>query len=214
MYYKTKGDPIMPDFTCKENNTKTPLETYEWDDLWWDHPEDKLSRRILIIGDSISRGYRGELKKLAGRDFYVDGIAGSKAADNESFYTLIDYFSQSDLEYDAVFFNNGLHGWHLDDATEYKENLSKLATYVREKFEPRTFFIVLTTPVRKSKQTDIFDEDNERVKMRNTSVKEVARELGAETSISFRSLKSAPNFTYRMESISPRTATDFSPRRS
>ncbi len=171
----------MPVFTYEKENTKTPLETYEWDDIWWDHPSDTEGRRILVIGDSISCGYRRALGKLEGRNFYVDGIASSKAADSESFYSLLDYYAASGLAYDAVFFNNGLHGWHLDDGEEYKAHYEKLAAYIKKKFAPKSFYIVLTTPVRKSGNTEIFDERNERVKARNTVAAEIAKKLGTET---------------------------------
>ena len=182
----------MPIDTYEFETKKSPLETYEWDDIWWDHAPDAEGRRILIIGDSISRGYRRALGKLEGREFFVDGIATSKAADNESFYTLLDYYASTGLRYDAVLINNGLHGWHLEDSEEYKDHYEKLASYVKEKFAPEKFFIVLTTPVRKSEQTEIFDERNERVKVRNLAATEIARSLGAEVLDFFSLIENRP----------------------
>ena len=183
----------MPIDTYEIKTTRSPLETYEWDDIWWDHAPDKEGKRILIIGDSISRGYRRAAAKIENRDFYIDGIATSKAVDNTTFYTLLDYYAQSGLPYDAVFFNNGLHGWHLDDSEKFKAHFEKLAAYIKERFSPKSFYIVLTTPVRKSKQTEIFDERNERAKLRNISAAEVAEKLGAETVDLFSLIENRPD---------------------
>ena len=155
------------------------LEKYEWDDIWWDHAPDTEGKRILIIGDSISRGTRRAAGKLEGRTVFIDGIATSKAVDNPTFYTLLNYFAEAGHTYDAVFFNNGLHGWHLDEE-KYAPLFTELAKFIKERFAPRKFFIVLTTPTRKSGQTEVFDEINTRVTVRNASATDTARELGAE----------------------------------
>lgn len=157
----------------------SPLEKYEWDDIWWDNAPDTVGKRILIIGDSISRGTRRAAGKLEGRSVFIDGIATSKAVDNPTFFNLLNYFAEAGHSYDAVFFNNGLHGWHLEEE-KYAPLLTETAKFIKECFAPKKFFIVLTTPVRKSKQTEIFDDINPRVLVRNAAALETARELGAE----------------------------------
>ena len=170
----------MPNETYEFGVVSTHLETYEWDDIWWDHPEERDAKRILIIGDSISCGYRRAAMKINERCARVDGIATSKAVDNKTFYTLIDYFASLGLTYDAVFFNNGLHGWHLDNEGEFEKHFEALAVYIKEKFAPKQFFAVLTTPVRKSGNTAEHAERNKSVKARNAVIASVAERLGAE----------------------------------
>ena len=178
---------------------KSQLETYEWDDIWWDHAPDANARRILIIGDSISRGYRRMIRKVDGCNFFVDGIATSKAVDSATFRTLVDYFAESGLSYDAVFFNNGLHGWHLDDE-KFCELFLDFAKYIKEKFAPKKLFTITTTPARKSKNTDVFDERNENVKIRNAGIRAAADALGAEL-IDFYSLIEARPELYTQDGI-------------
>ena len=49
----------MSQFTYEAVDKKTPLETYEWDNTWIDHANDREGRaRILYVGDSISVGTR------------------------------------------------------------------------------------------------------------------------------------------------------------
>ena len=189
----------MPMDTYEFSKISNKLETYEWDDIWWDNAPDTSARRILIIGDSISRGYRRAASKLPDRDFFIDGIATSKAVDNATFFTLIEYFAKNELSYDAVFFNNGLHGWHLDEESFGKYFL-ELAKYVKEKFSPKKFYIVTTTPARKFQNTEIFDERNERVKIRNLSLKEAARSLGADV-LDFYSLIEGREDLYTQDGI-------------
>ena len=157
----------------------SPLGKYEWDDIWWDNAPDTVGKRILIIGDSISRGTRRAAGKLEGRGVFIDGIATSKAVDNPAFFALINYFAEAGHSYDALFFNNGLHGWHLEEE-KYAPLLTETAKFIKERFAPKKFFIVLTTPVRKSKETENFDDINPRVLARNAAALETARELGAE----------------------------------
>ena len=42
--------------TYEAKNAENALETYEWDDVWFDRAEDSSLPRVLILGDSISRG--------------------------------------------------------------------------------------------------------------------------------------------------------------
>ena len=41
-----------------ELNATFPLETYEWDDIWFDHATDTQQKRVIVFGDSITVNYR------------------------------------------------------------------------------------------------------------------------------------------------------------
>lgn len=60
------------------------LEKYEWTDMWWDEPE-KRGRRVLLVGDSITRGYYAALKRRMPENIYIDRYVTSRALDNPSF---------------------------------------------------------------------------------------------------------------------------------
>ena len=49
----------MEGFTYQWDERGARLETYEWDNVWWEHTEDRRAPRALIVGDSISCGFRG-----------------------------------------------------------------------------------------------------------------------------------------------------------
>src|SRR5437867_13328630 len=54
-----------------EPKTATPsLESIEWCDIWISHANETNLPRVLLIGDSITRGYYPEVeKRLAGKAF-------------------------------------------------------------------------------------------------------------------------------------------------
>jgi len=72
---------------------------------------------------------------------------------------------------EVVLFNNGLHGWHLDDETEYRAYFDGFVKFLLDEFADTPVFVVLTTTVAN-------DERNERVTVRNKVASEVAAKYG------------------------------------
>ena len=70
-------------------------------------------------------------------------------------------------------FNNGLHGWHLGDETEFKDCYEKLLKFLLEEFKGTPIFLVLTSSV-----TD--ESRNNRVIARNKVTKELAEKYNLE----------------------------------
>ncbi len=145
-----------------EAENKNKLETYEWDDMWWDNNKTGDSR-ILIIGDSISRGYRYILKEVTGKSWKVDNFATSKAIDNEFFKKALDMAISQQEKYDLILFNNGLHGWHLE-TSEYEKNYEEMLKYLLTK--NIRLAVILATPLQ--------TEKNSLVKERNEAAKRCA----------------------------------------
>lgn len=132
----------MNGFTYQKNTNGTPLETYEWDNPWWEHTENTTAPHVLYIGDSISAGTRPVLNTLAEGKILFDGFATSKAADNRFFISSLELYIKQTKRIDAVIFNNGLHGWHLDNA-EYEKGYDKILEYLTGLGVP--VFVVLST---------------------------------------------------------------------
>ena len=63
----------------------TELETYEWDNVWFEQANQPDAKRVLYIGDSISCGTRHQATIAAGNKIFFDGIGTSKAVDNQYF---------------------------------------------------------------------------------------------------------------------------------
>ena len=111
----------MSNYTYEERDVKTPLETYEWDNVWFEHTEIDTPDRVMYIGDSISCVTRKAATAASENKLLFDGFGTSKALDNAYFKESVRIFAAQQGKRRAIVFNNGLHGWHLDDSTEYAE---------------------------------------------------------------------------------------------
>ena len=153
------------------------METYEWDNIWWEHAEDEEKNRILLVGDSISCGYRGFINKILDKKAFADGIGTSKSLANDSLIALIDYVFVQKKNYKIIQFNNGLHGWHLS-ADEYEYYYDKTIKHIKEKYPEVKVVIALTTPLRNKEKIDEYDKQNAMVKERNNAAIRVAKKHG------------------------------------
>ena len=106
---------VLNNFTYESENKTSKLETLEWDNVWWEHTENNIDKRVLYIGDSISCGIRHQITRLSNNNILCDGFATSKAVDNPYFKETLKLFMKQQNKCDAILFNNGLHGGHLDD---------------------------------------------------------------------------------------------------
>ncbi len=161
------------EFTYEASDRKQTLETYEWDNIWLEQAPETGLVRVMIIGDSISCGYRRLVTEAAKGRMYVDGIGTSKVLDNLSFPKLIDYVLTQEPGRAAIQFNNGLHGWHLSTA-EYKKCYEKMVDFLLTKTEERRLMLALTTPTRQIGELEAFDKRNRLVLERNEVVREIA----------------------------------------
>ena len=158
----------MGSFTYENNDRNEKLETYEWDNVWIDHADNPDARRVLYIGDSISCGTRHEATKKTNEELLFDGFGTSKGIDNPYFMRAVSLFAAQEGKREAVIFNNGLHGWHLDDETEYKNYYEEMIKALLKEFSDTPLYIVLTTYVTDAERAN-------RVIVRNKVAAEIAK---------------------------------------
>ena len=158
----------MADFTYQSEERSVPLETYEWDRTWFEHTENTASERVFYIGDSISWGIRPEAQKTVGSEFLIDAFATSKAVDNPFLLPTLDLLLRQGRPPALMLVNSGLHGWHLEDNTEYAEGMRQLLRALKERCP--SVAVVLTTCVADPRR-------NERVKTRNDVAQKIAEEM-------------------------------------
>ena len=178
------------DFTYEEKTTKTPLETYEWDNIWWDHPSAE-GKRVLLIGDSISCGYRRMVGDCLEQKIFADGFGTSKAVDHPKFLEGLKYMAGQQSRCDLIHFNNGLHGWHLSPE-DYGAAYAKLLKEVQALFGGVPLIVALTTPVRDGQDLTRFADRNELVCKRNEIAGSLAADLGAEINDLYTPLAARP----------------------
>lgn len=157
----------MSDFTYEFNNRSQSLEKFEWDNVWWEQADVTGVPRVLYIGDSISCATRRVATAAAEGKIFFDGFGTSKAVDNPYFSESVRLFAQQQGEREVIIFNNGLHGWHLDDGTEYIQYYEQLVKFLLSEFGATPIVLILTTAIADEKR-------NARVIKRNNAVVKLA----------------------------------------
>ena len=163
----------MSTFTY-EYSTTTKLETFEWDNTWIDHANDRECARVLYIGDSISCGVRKLCTERSKGKFLFDGFGTSKALDHPVFFESVRLFASQQPRRDLILFNNGLHGWHLNDQKEYAAYYERMIQTIRREYPQTTLYLVLTTAVAD-------EATNLRVNARNAVALDLARQYALPT---------------------------------
>lgn len=158
----------MSNYTYEYEKRSNTLETYEWDDVWWEHAGTQGVPRVLYIGDSISCATRRVATGTADNKIFFDGFGTSKAVDNPYFADAVRMFAAQQGERQAILFNNGLHGWHLEDTDEYAQAYENMICFLLEEFKGIPLFLVLTTHVVNAERDD-------RVRIRNRVVSALAK---------------------------------------
>ena len=141
----------MEGFTYENKTPSSALETFEWDNVWYEHTEDAVAKRFLYIGDSISVGTRGWITVLSDRKILCDGFATSKALDNPFFKPLLEIFMAQEKRIDGILINNGLHGWHLS-SSEYENGYRDMLEFLAAKGKP--VYALLTTMLPADSERD------------------------------------------------------------
>ena len=131
----------MGEFTYETRNISKNLETYEWDNIWWEQTANTTSKRILYIGDSIYCGTRHCITALSNSEIVCDGFGTSKGIDNPHLKASIE-LCMKQSKCDMLLFNNGLHGWHLSNE-EYEKYYEELLLFLLKAKKP--IYILLTT---------------------------------------------------------------------
>jgi lysophospholipase L1-like esterase len=148
------------------------LEKYEWSDMWWDEPDEK-GRRILLVGDSITRSYRQPLKDLAGDGLYIDMFATSRAVDNPTYIRELSCMMSNSFAYKIIHLNNGLHGFHQSIET-YAEWYECLINFFLAASGNAALILALSTPVTIPGSPQQYGEKNDIVLERNEAVRRLA----------------------------------------
>jgi hypothetical protein len=149
-------------------------ESIEWCDVWITHANETNLPRVLLIGDSITRDYYGEVeKRLAGKAF-VGRLTTSRFAADPVLLKEIECVL-SGGKFDVVQFNNGMHGWQHREA-EYKKAIPQLTKTIRKHAPKAKLIWATTTPLRNGKaetwDTKVAYSD-ERIAARNALAAEV-----------------------------------------
>lgn len=154
----------------------TTREGMEWANFWWENAPDTTLPRVLLIGDSITNQYRGEVQTLLKGKANVDMMATSANILDPQFTTAVK-LAVGDYQYAVIHFNNGLHGFHLT-AEQYEAGLRRMVDLLKQLNPQAKLIWANNTPIVEASKVDTLAGGNATVLARNEISARVMQELG------------------------------------
>ena len=161
-------------------------EYAEWTDFWWEKAGDPMRRRVLLIGDSITRSYRDRVQEIyKPRHIAIDKLCGSRCAGDPVLTAELDIATGplNGYKYDIIHFNNGLHGGCNDTKIPleiYKQGIRDIVSVLKRN-QPQAKIVIVTSTYMSPKgdASFVIDEKlNAFVLERNAFLHEFAAENG------------------------------------
>lgn len=152
-------------------------ERIEWSDVWIVNANADDKPRVLLVGDSIVKGYYKGVEASLGDKANCARFATSKFLSHPDYLTelglMVDRF-----KFDVIHINNGLHGWGYTEE-QYAAGVKALFAWLKEHAPDATIIWGQSTPVRDSEDLARFNEErNPRVIERNKIAAEAADAAG------------------------------------
>lgn len=157
----------------------TGREYVEWLNFWFDYANEKRSDRILLIGDSIARDYRGPLAQLTQKP--VDFFATTTNISDDKFYRTLDlFFSYEEYHQQKAQIQIGVHGIdgvckavQSNSIEKFEKEYEKLVNYVL-KYIPDLTIALTTHVVENSNLSKLWEKVNNEIIKRNQVAKKIA----------------------------------------
>lgn len=150
------------------SQTKIHREEIEWSNIWLSGVGKIDKPHILMIGNSITKSYAPIVSDCFSDSVYCSYLTTSKSLGDPLFIKEVEMVL-SQIDFDVIHFNNGLHGKGYSEV-EFIDSFKSLLMTIDNK-APDAYLIWATiTPVRKSGELFVFDEFNHRVMERNSMV--------------------------------------------
>ena len=169
-------------------------EEIEWCRSWVpDSNVVELDRpRILLIGDSIVMGYGPKVAELIGEAASIAWVGTSRFPADPAFLDEIKLVLKY-TQFDAIHFNNGMHGFDYSEE-DYARHLKRAVSELMSLTKGMTWMLSNSTPVREPHKLDQFRDRNERVKVRNEAMRQLAEALSVPLTDLYSPLESHPEY--------------------
>ena len=187
-----------------DGNARQRLEAIEWCDIWQPNQTKSGLPRVLLIGDSITRGYYPVVQKqLQGRAL-VDRLTTSAFVSDPMLAAQIAMVLDNS-HYDIIHFNNGMHGWQHSEE-EYRAGFPGLVETIRRHAPAAKLIWAATTPLKESVPVKPGEprSSDERIAARNAIALEIVKPQGIVVDDLFAPMKGHPNFTATTSTSHPR----------
>lgn len=169
-------------------------ENIEWCDIWIAHANESKLPRVLLIGDSITRAYYGEVEKRLAGKAYVARLASSAFISDPMLLKQITMVLGS-MKFDVIHFNNGMHGWQHSEE-EYRKAFPAYLAIIQQHATQAKLIWAATTPLKVSppmKPGEMIASD-ERIAARNEIALEMVRPAKIPVDDLFTPMKGHPEY--------------------
>ena len=167
-------------------------ERIEWADIWVTDADKEDLPRVLLIGDSITRGYFGEVEKLLAGKAYCARLTTSKCVSDPFFPDEVQLLLKQ-YKFTAIHFNNGLHCWGYNEE-QYRDGLLRLMETFQKHAGDTQLIWATTTPVRNRDNLQQISERTERVKARNQIAADIMKERDIPTNDLYELVEQHPDW--------------------
>jgi hypothetical protein len=145
-------------------------ENIEWCDIWVTDANKEDLPRVLLIGDSITRGYFKDVETHLQGKAHCARLTTSLCVCSPAFAEEVELMLEQ-YRFAAIHINNGLHGWSYTE-DQYGKALGPFMEFLMRKSQGASVIWAQTTPVVADGTTN--SERTTRVKARNALASSIA----------------------------------------
>jgi hypothetical protein len=157
---------LVTTLTAAAPQRVVPREASEWCNIWVSHADKSDLPRVLMIGDSISVGYFGDVEKQLAGKAYAARLSTSRCV-GDPVLLAEAALVLGGTSFDVIHINNGLHGVGPVSESEYAEFLPQFIEHIRRLAPQAKLVWASSTPWRVKGTPDKFDAKNANVQERN-----------------------------------------------
>lgn len=148
-------------------------ENIEWTNSWVEQAQSASARRILLLGDSVTREFRSSISNLLPA-YAIDFVGMSFSLEDNMLYRYLNAFlSASEYEYELCLLNIGAkHGYYLDTKHDvaaqkrFEIAYTRLIDFVKA-FCPNILILSVTASVLPDKLESFDIATNDEIQQRN-----------------------------------------------
>ena len=122
------------------------VENIVWNVSYSYNARDQKSPRVLLVGDSICRGYHGFVRDELGKKVNVTYWATSNCVTDPGYLQMLDMLLDRE-KFDLIIFNNGLHSLQTDRKA-WSKAFGMALDYLAKRL-PQTKVVVLNSTPKK-----------------------------------------------------------------
>lgn len=162
---------ILANFSATARAIEPKRERIEWADIWVVNADKTALPRVLMIGDSITRGYyAGVDQRLRGKASCAR-LTTSKCICDPAFLPEVKLLLDN-YKFAVIHFNNGLHGYGYTNK-QYADAFAGLLKTFKKSAPQAKLIWANSTPTRKSSDLKQFNEENDLVNERNLLARQI-----------------------------------------